>query len=396
MSKGLKIALAMFVLLALFGGIGAYTYMNRVQPSAVEMVAAVEQERQPVKTAVVAPRDVVERLTSTGVLKAERDVVLSAEVAGKVKKIFKELGDRCDKGDLLARLDQSGYRIALAQARAGLKQAEAALEHAGRDQARLAKLEAQAAVTGQQLDAADGAVKSSAAAVEQAKAATSAARRNLKETEIRCPFDGFVAQRMVELGQSVMPGGPIARIVDTSQLRLALAVTAAELARLEVGQRVVLDDPELPDRTFTGTVDRLGVAADELTRSFPVEVAVGAEQDGLRSGQVVRASLELAEHRGVIAVPSAALVPGGEQRRLYTVQGEVAREVEVSLGPEVDGLTLIEAGLAAGDEVVVVGREMLEDGTPVEVVARDGRPLAAVAPAAAPTGAADASPDGKP
>lgn len=395
MGKGLKILLVMFGLLAVFGGIGAYTYFNRIQPSGVEMIAAVEQERLPVRVLSVQPRSFVERLRSTGVLKADRDVVLSSEVAGKVKKVLKELGDRCDKGELLVRLDPSGYRIALAQARASVRQAEVALDHAGRDYARIEQLKNQAAVTGQQLDAADGAVKSSAAAVEQARAAMSAARRNLRQTEIRCPFDGFVAQRMVELGQSVMPGAPIARLVDTSQLRLAIAVSAAELARLEIGQRVVLSDPALPERVFTGEVARLGVAADERTRTFPVEVLVGAEQDGLRSGQVVHATLELRRHPGAIAVPTDAIGTAGGSPHVFAVRAGAAHRIAVETGAQIDGQTLIEGGLAAGEQIVVVGRELLTDGAPVEVVGGGDAPVTGGAPAPGQTGT-DAGPASRP
>jgi RND family efflux transporter MFP subunit len=355
------------VLVVVLGAAAVLTYMNRAPVSDGTLVSAVESDRRPVKTLVVRPVAMVERLTSTGVLRARRDVVLTAEVAGEVIKVHKDLGDRCDKGELLVRLDGEGYRIALAWATAAVKQSQVSVEHAERDLQRMKKLSGKA-ITPQQLDAAEGGAASGAAALEQAKAGLRAAKRNLRETQVRCPFGGNVAQKMVELGQMVGPQTPLARLVDTDRLELEIAVTAAELSRIEIGIPVDLDDPEQPGRASRGTVSRLGVAADEMTRTFPVEVEVDGAAEGLRAGQVVRASLELARHEAALAVPVDAVLGSGSQRKLFAVQGGKARELSVVTGPQIDGRVIVVTGLEPGTEVVVVGGDELADGAEVEVV----------------------------
>ncbi|MBW2276651.1 MAG: efflux RND transporter periplasmic adaptor subunit [Deltaproteobacteria bacterium] len=379
----LRIFVFIFIIVAVLGGGAVVNYMNRAPVSDSELVKAVEQDQRPVKTLVVQPATMIERLESTGILRARRDVVITAEVAGEVKKVFKDLGDRCEKGELLVRLDGEVYRIAVAQTKAMVKQGKVAVDQGERDLARLRKLGEKAAATAQQIDSAEGGVASGAAALEQAKAGLRAAQRNLRETQLRCPFTGNIAQQMVELGQMVGPQTPVARLVDADSLELQISVTAAELSRIETEMAVGLEDPELPDRSYRGTVSRLGVAADEMTRTFPVEVEVDAAAEGLRAGQVVRAYLELARHEGALAVPVDAVMVVGGERSVFVARDGKAHRSSVVIGPEIDGQVIIASGLAAGDAVIVVGGDELADGAEIEIV-NDGAAVQPPAPEPSP------------
>jgi membrane fusion protein (multidrug efflux system) len=320
---------------------------------------------------VVRPSTLKEKLVSTGVLKANQDVVISSEVAGQVQKVSKALGDRCEKGELLLRIDPESYQIALAQADAQLKQSRIALDHSERDFKRTQALKESAVATAQQLDQAEGAQSSAAANVEQAQAAFRVAERNLRETKVRCPFSGYVAEMMVDTGQAVGPQTPLARLVDTSELKLLLSVTSAEIGRIKTGQAVFLRDPALPDQSYQGTVSRLGVAADTMTRNFPVEVLVGGDAGGLRAGQVVHATLELGEHSDALAIPSEAVVTSDDEKIVFVVADGKAQKIPVSTGPEIEGNVIVTDGLKPGSEVIIVGGEDLTQGSLVEVVRRE-------------------------
>ena len=104
------------VLLLFAGGltaIGIATWANRVEKIDTVLVKEVKSEKAPVETQTVAPRSLTERLTATGVLTAEQDVTLTAEVSGRVKKMTKSLGDRCKKGELIVKLDPESYALAV-------------------------------------------------------------------------------------------------------------------------------------------------------------------------------------------------------------------------------------------------------------------------------------------
>ncbi|MBW2523432.1 MAG: efflux RND transporter periplasmic adaptor subunit, partial [Deltaproteobacteria bacterium] len=364
MKSTTKILVGVFAAIAI---VGIVTYLNRVSSSGAGLVSDVELGSRPVEVEPVEPRRLVETLVQTGTLQANRDVVLSAEVAGKVQKVHRDLGDRCKRGEPLVQLDPSGYQIAVLQAKAAHAQAKAAFEQSARDLKRTETLHQREAVAAYELERAQSGERTTAAVVEQAAAALRLAKRNLHETTIRCPFDGVVAARLVELGQLVGPQTPLARVVDTERLKLTLTVGAAQLARLELGQRVRLADPSIPDRSYDGEVARLGVAADPVTRTFPVEVLVAGGETGPKPGQVVRGVIELAVHERALSVPDEALVSENGQSAVFLARDGKAHRQMVTVGPHIDGAVIVRSGLAAGAPVIVVGNENLRHGDPVTV-----------------------------
>lgn len=372
MKTRIKMSVVFALVLAILVFVGIMTYLNRADQSGRVLVREITSSTHPVQTVVVTPLDLVERLSSTGVLQAERDVIISSEVAGKVEKVFRKLGDKCQKGALLARLDAEGYQINLAQAEAAVRQGEVALDHARRDLERMTALKESAVATAQQLDAAEGATSTSLAALEQARAAQKMAARNLREAGIRCPFTGFVADIRIDTGSAVMPQTPVARLVDTSHLKLVLSVTSAEMSRIQSGQQAIITDPSVPDEMYRGTVSRLGVAADSTTRTFPVEVSVSPTGNGLKAGQVVHVSLELQVHKDVIALPNQAILtdPVNGKKYVLAVKNGVVEKVEVVTGLQIEDSVIVKDGLGKGTEVVTIGGDELEDGMAVDVTKR--------------------------
>ena len=353
--------------------VGVVTFLNRLEKGRGELVKEVTRTRSPVHTLVASPTTLSEIVTHTGALQANRDVVLTPEVAGKVIRTHKELGDRCRRGEILVQLDQEGYRIALQDAEAARRQSQAQLTQARRNLARAGKLAKQSAVAVETVERAETAVRTAEALGGRADAATNLARRNLRKTSVRCPFDGVVARRMVEQGQAVAQQTPLVRLVDNSRLKLQVKVSAADLARVRVGQQVWLADPSRPAERFSGKVSRLGVAADQVTHTFPVEVVVdGATTHKARTGQVVQASIRVALHQGVLAVPADAVVLEDGQPRVYLVRKRAARSVTVTLGPRIGRRVIVRQGIAAGDVIIVEGHHGLKPGASVEQVTGGG------------------------
>jgi len=361
------------IILLILVAIGVVTYFNRTkQVSEVGLVKEVKRTRSPVTVEVARAEDLAETISHTDAVAAARDVYLTAEVAGKVTKLHKDLGDRCRKGEALLQLDNVPYRIAVSQAEASFKQARVQLIQARRDLARAKKLVARSTVAAKTAEVAETGVQTAEAGAKQAGAALLLAKRNLRLSRVTCPFSGHVAERMVNLGQMVSNATPLARLVDRSRLKLTINVPAADLAQVKVGQRVDLADPSIPGSSFSGKVSRMGVAADKLTHSFPVEVAVdtGEGVDAPRPGQVLRATITIATHPGALAVPADAVLRSGAGggAQLVLARGNKAQLVSVTPGPSVGERVIIKAGLTAGAQVITVGHHGLKDGAAIEVV----------------------------
>lgn len=362
---------ALLVIVAILVAIGGITFLNRMKSGEGELVQAVTRTRSPVRVLEVRAADLDETISHTDALEASRDVVLTAEVAGKVVRLHKDLGDTCKRGEALLQLDAEAYKIALLRAEAGLKQARAQLDQARRDSARADALVKRSTVAAQTAEKARTAVEAAGAGVKQSSAAVMLAKRNLRLTRVTCPFTGQVAQRHVTQGQMVGNTTPLVRLVDASQLKLTLEVPAADLTRLKVGQKVLLDDPAQAGVNFQGQVSRLGVAADQLSHTFPVEVTVtGAGQDGPRPGQVLRAQVVIASHPGALAVTEETVIHVGRDKapHLVLADGDKAKLVPITLGPKVDSRRIVASGLTSGDKVVVLGQHGLASGALIEVM----------------------------
>jgi RND family efflux transporter MFP subunit len=388
LSGRVKLTLGFVAVLALLGTVAVVTWLNRAAPSGGELVAEVVSDSRPVEVSELRPAPVSVTLEATGVLASHRDVLISSEVGGTVRHVARELGEPCAKGEILARIDAEPYRIGLDQATALVSQAAAAHDNAVRDLDRARRLETGSAVTPQQLDGAETGVRAAAAGLEQARAGVRAARRSVRAADIRCPFDGHVAERMIEAGQMIAPMSPVARIVDLDHLELTVAATSAQVGRIREGQAVRLGEPGAAVRPYAGRVVRIGVAADPSTRAFPVVVALGEGQRGPRVGQVLAATFELARYDAALAVTVDAVAGAEEAPTVLRVEGDLARRVAVELAERVGDRWVVAAGLAAGDRVIVVGGDGLEDGARVRIV---GAPPAPVAPAVPPPAATPAA-----
>jgi RND family efflux transporter MFP subunit len=347
--------------------IGGITFLNRADNGNGKLVNKVDRSIRPIETTVATPTTLEETIERTGVLEPARDVQLTSEVAGKVRRVHRDLGDSCKTGETLISLDAETYRIALQDALASLEHTRAGLSEAERNHGRAEKLEARDLASDQDMDRARSAVDTARAMNQRAEAAVALARRNLREATIRCPFPGVVAERMVDVGELVGPQTPLMRFVDHKELKLTLTVSAAELSRLRVGQPVDLADPSIPGAAYRGSVARLGVAADPATRTFPVEVSV---EPGPRPGQVVRSVIHVAVHESamVVAIDAVRFTESGPC--VFVVDGGTARRRMVELGARVGNRVVVASGIEPGDQLVTVGVHGLESGDAVRPVDR--------------------------
>jgi RND family efflux transporter MFP subunit len=371
MTQKSRVFSVLSLLVGMFMLIGLVTWFNRVSNLAkTGTVTKINAKLQPVQVEQIMPLDLVERMEVSGILMADKDVMVIAEVAGRVTKVYKQLGDSCAKNEVLLALDAERYQIAAAQAKAMFRQAEVELAFAQNELKRVKNLKSHKVVTGKDLDAAQRGVDSLAAALEQARAAKDNAEWQLRHTKVKCPFEGLVAQKMIHQGQMVSMQTPLFRLVDASKLRLELNLAAAQLFKIKVGKQVKIYDPDQKEKVYSATVHRLGVAADPLTRTFQVEIKVDEQAfgQGLKPGQVVQAVLDLENHQQAISVPLSAVAYQSDTKLVWVVADNKAQARPVELGPAIEGRVLIKVGLKQGEQVVVVGAELLSDGAEVQVV----------------------------
>jgi RND family efflux transporter MFP subunit len=327
-----------------------------------------ELSATPVEVQIVAPESLSETSVLTGVLEAYRAVAVVCEVSGEIVSVRKDLGDHVSKGEILASVDKKVPRENLNQAEAALMAAKAAQEVARVDFSRDSTLFADGTISKAVFARSSLALTAAEAEFLAARAGRELAARQLANTEIRAPFSGDVSWRFAEIGGYVAPGMPAFRIVNIDSLRLRLGVSQSNMPRLRPGMEVRITSDALQNRVFDGHVRAVSPEADEMTRTFPVDVVLpNPKGHPLKDGLVVRASLVLDRHDGILAVPREAVLRQGELAFVFVIEDSLARRRDIHLGTLINNHYVVERGLAPGDQLVMVGMQNLRDGMPVFV-----------------------------
>jgi membrane fusion protein (multidrug efflux system) len=330
-----------------------------------------------VRTVTVEQRTLPEEVVLTGTLRPRAQVQVVAEVAARLMRVARDEGAQVRKGEILAVLDDTDYRLANDRARAALAVAEANRAHAQAEKERADNLLKTGGITDRDHLSAQVALQVADASFAQARAEAAIAGQQLARTEVRAPFAGRVAQRMPDPGSMLAAGTPVFTMVDDAVLEFEAQVASRDLAKVKPGVPVQLSVDALPHERIEGRVARVEPLVDERSRSFRAVVQVRG-RPGLVGGLFARATVRVGDVEGAIVVPPAALVREGADpasASAFVVRDGKAEKVSLSLGVEAPDGVQVTSGLAAGDVVVLDPPTTLASGAPVDVQ-NGGRPAA--------------------
>jgi multidrug efflux pump subunit AcrA (membrane-fusion protein) len=350
------------------------------------MTASGDEPAIPVTIAKVTMADVADTFEAGGVVQARTTATIMARIQAPVREVRVAPGDRVRAGQVLIVLDggdlaaqaRSAQAAALAASHGVIaaaseqEAAEAALTLARAMHARIAGLHAKRSATAQELDAAISALQAAEAraagaaaraqaaqsTVESARAASEAAGATESFARITAPFDGIVAEKLVEPGNMAAPGTPLIRLEDTRGFRLDVRVDQSRIDQIAVDAAVAVSlDSGTGGVTTTvnGTVAEIGRAVEADARAFLVKITL-PHAAGLRSGLFGRARFG-GPPRRALTVPAAALARHGQVTSVFVVEEGIARLRLVNVAG-----TEVLAGLSDGDVVIVAAPPAVIDG----------------------------------
>jgi hypothetical protein len=284
-------------------------------------------------------------------VEGDEDVTISPETMGNVTSVLVKAGAFVTKGQLLATIDD---RII----RQGYDEAQSQLELATQVFERQKNLWNQRIGSEMQYLQA----KTNKEALEKRVASV---REQLSMTRIKSPINGTVDQVNIKTGQSVAPGIPVFRVVNTKAMKVVGEVAESYLSTIKSGNKVVVSFPDL-DKEIESKLDYAGKAINRLNRTFNVEVRLN-EKDGSFSPNMI-AVLKIVDQ----SVPAAFVVPVGAIQKssdgefVYIAQKEgkqiIAKRRAVKSGITYNGMTQVAEGLVAGDQVITTGYLGIIDG----------------------------------
>lgn len=289
-----------------------------------------------------------------GVVEAVRRADLAAQTAGRVSAVLVDVNDRVSAGDVLLRITAVEQDAGANAARAQLRAAEATAAEAEQNYRRYAALADAQYVSKAQIDQARAARDSAVAARNAAAAMLAQASQQSAYTTVRAPFDGVVARRDVEPGETVAPGMPLLRVHAPDALRIEVAVpqTRAEAIRRDPATQVVLAD----GRKLVPAQVIVFPAADPQSHSVNVRVLLPALDPPPAPGTTAKVvfAADAAETGGVpagVRVPAASIAVRGELSVAYVVRDGRLLMRQLRLGARSGDAVEVIAGLQAGDVV---------------------------------------------
>ncbi len=330
--------------------------------TAIPFTAQAQKGRPKGPTAViVAPvilKDFGDTVEALGTTKSNEMVVITADTAEKITKIYFEEGQQVKKGDLLVTLAKGEENAALRAAQAELSEARSAYNRAK-------NLQDSKAIS-------KAAMQERLSALNQARAAISGVTARLDKLAITAPFDGTIGLREVSVGALVQPSDIITRLDDTSLIKVDFDVPSLFLPTLKKGLKIVGRIEAFGDREFIGEIQTINTQVDPLTRTVKIRGIIPNEDGILKPGLLMTIDL-VKNQRQALVIPEEALIKQGRKNFVYIAKDKedkkVAVKKEINIGARRSGEIEVLSGLNENDQIVNHGTLKIKDGAPIIIKA---------------------------
>ena len=265
------------------------------------------------KLATIEKGDVTQTVSANGTLNPVVLVSVGTQVSGTVRKLYVDFNDKVEKGQPLLELDDALVSASERQSAANVVSAQASLELAQANEARMKALFAQEYVSRQEYDQARQALKAGQAQLALARAQNDRDRANLNFTVIRSPVDGVVVDRIVDLGQTVAASFQTPTLIkiaqDLSEMRIDTSFAEADIGLIREGQKARFTVDAFPSKSFTGDVQqiRLNPTNQQNVVTYNVRINVANPDHVLLPGMTAYVNIGVAKRQDVLLVPNGAL-----------------------------------------------------------------------------------------
>lgn len=331
----------------------------------------------PVQAATAESKSVPRYLSGLGTITAANTVTVRSRVDGQLIALHFQEGQQVKAGDLLAEIDPSQFKVALAQAQGQLAKDTATLANARRDLARYQQLVKTNLVSRQELDAQQALVSESLGTIKADQAAVASAQLQLDWSRITAPIDGRVGLKQVDIGNQISSGDTTGIVVltQTHPIDLVFTLPESDIATViqaqKAGKALTVEawDRANKQKLSDGTLLSLDNQIDTTTGTIKLKARFTNQDDALFPNQFVNARMLVSTEQNAVLIPTAALQMGNDGHFVWVLneQNKVSKHT-VTPGIQNSQQVAISAGLSAGDKVVTDGIDRLTEGAQVEVV----------------------------
>jgi membrane fusion protein (multidrug efflux system) len=305
----------------------------------------------PVQVMELKPRPFSEYLQITGTLEARNRIKIMAEEAGNLQKIVRDKGSVVRAGDTLAIIENKIIQASYNEAKAALNQSE--LDYSTKN-----VLYSKKAISENEYLAAKY-------GLERAKASYELNKARYSKLYITAPLNGYVNDRMNDLGAYVLPATPMFDFIDNATMKIIAGVAERFISDIRIGTPAIITFDAFPDTTIESTVVYVNKSIDEESRTFQIEIKIPNPERKLAPQMIANIRLLRRSYENQIVIPLDAVIESEDGRYVFVASPEkTARKVSLELLAIYEDSVLVQ-GLTADEDLIVVGQQELTEGDPL-------------------------------
>ncbi|MCF7796152.1 MAG: efflux RND transporter periplasmic adaptor subunit [Lentisphaeria bacterium] len=336
----------------------------------------------PVYTDPIKRGYIAKSLTYVGDVRGKTMVRVFSKVPDRINKFYVDNGDFVNAGDPIAQIEDTKLMEAVNQANAGLNTALAQLMNVQEEFNRAASLYEANAMSKSQFDQIKTQKEVTEEAVNQARAALTSMKSQLGDALIQAPISGVVAGRTLEEGDMVAGQIPLINIYQMDTVKVVVQLSEADVSKVRRGMRSIITTTAHPNHNFEGVVSKVSPVLNPATRTTEAEISVPNPESLLKPGMFGTVKILIEEKNDVLLVSKNDVdtktnqIQTGTDLRdskvittysVFVVDDSLALYRTIQIGIESDAFYEVLSGLQEGDEVVSIGRTILNDSTLVSV-----------------------------
>jgi membrane fusion protein (multidrug efflux system) len=307
-------------------------------------------------------------LVLNGIVEPERTVEIFSRLSAYVKQIVKEEGAFVRENDVLALLDDKEIRISYQQAKIQLEQAKLSLEEAEANLNRSQELIKKDLISEQEFQTTEAAYKQRQLDYENRQESFKDLELQLNWTRIRSLSEGYITERLIEVGDRVNANQQVYTIEDFSPLLVRVFVPTSDSIKLKTDMLTEITTEIIEGTIFQGRIKLINPRVDVQSGTVKVTVEVFDETLMLKPGMFVEAKIVIGKKEDVLIIPRKSILFKQNKTYVFVMDRNKVSQREIVLGLTEEDHVEILSGLEQGEVIVTVGVEGLEDGERIEVV----------------------------
>ncbi len=346
------VLLAMVVLI--FVMMGAIKQQSKLIAANKAAEVSPEKPKVNVITLVLSPTTITDRINLPGVIQPWTSLRLMSKLNGTVTKIIVKEGDHVKKGDTLAHIDATDYRIALSRS-------EAAYNLAKIEYTRNKTLYDKGVIAPSVLDIRKSSLQTARAGYENAKLL-------LSRTTVTSPMDGIISTLNAKIGLQLSIGDPVAKILEIRKVKGVVGIPESDVNAVRSLDIVDITIQALNNRKISARKYFLSPAPATVARLYNLELKIENDNEEILPGMFIRADIIKKQVHNTLAIPFYSVISRDKKQYVFIEENGIARKKNVTLGIMEKWMVQITSGLQAGDRVIIEGHRNVEDKQKVKII----------------------------